>query len=261
MAEVISTATVISPANTRLISATPLQPAPRWRNASPTADRPSRKTPATTRVALWNAAWRETWMSIFQPRLRAAAMASSGATMAVATARPATSVGETWRNSTASADSAMSNTNSPPSAMVGRFTNHFASSDTLRYRFSSSSRLHTAMPSRAMVPTDSSETAPGAGGSTSTITATTSTATKPITANACVNCPGARTARRNRCRMNTYHATERSRSSAPGMPDSGASGSAARLAAHSMVIPQAPASSQPVWLSRARSRISAVSAA
>ena len=63
---------------------------------------PSRKMPQTTRVALWNTALRETWMSIAQRRLRAAASAISGAAIAVALARPSNSGSEMRRNSMAS---------------------------------------------------------------------------------------------------------------------------------------------------------------
>ena len=59
--------------------------------------------PLATRVALWKTTVRETWMSIAQRRLRAAAMAISGAAIAVTLARPSNSSQEIRRNSTASA--------------------------------------------------------------------------------------------------------------------------------------------------------------
>ena len=56
-------------------------PIRRRRGGTPrrSARAPSRKMPLTTRVELWNTTSRETWMSIAQRRLRAAAMAISGA--------------------------------------------------------------------------------------------------------------------------------------------------------------------------------------
>ena len=58
--------------------------------------------PLATKVALWKTTVRETWMSIAQLRLRAAAMASSGATIAVTLARPSNSSHEIRRKRTAS---------------------------------------------------------------------------------------------------------------------------------------------------------------
>ena len=212
-------------------------------------------------MALWKAALRETWMSIFQSRLRTAAMASSGATTAVAMARLASRVGEAWRNSTVSADSTISKTNNPPSAMQGKLMYHLASSGTFWYRFSISRMLQTARPRRTAVPAESSETPAAPPGWSRTVTPITSRATKPIMAKAWLSWPRARTVRRYRCRMKMYQATERSSSSAPGRPVSGVSGQNATLAAHAAVTAEAPASSQPVLLRRARTRMSADKAA
>ncbi len=59
--------------------------------------------PLITSVALWNTTSRETWISIAQRRLRAAASAINGAARAVALARPSNSGIEIRRNSSASA--------------------------------------------------------------------------------------------------------------------------------------------------------------
>ena len=79
----------------------------------------------------------------------------------------------------------MSNPANTPNDTQGRATCQRASAGVFRYRFSISSNWQMAMPSRAAMPNDHSETGwPAAPAPSRNATAVTSTATNPMVRNA-----------------------------------------------------------------------------
>jgi hypothetical protein len=101
--EVTATATAMMAPKIIEVSITCPHSEPPWRNTSPISATASRKMPLAIKVKLWKTTSRETWMSIDQLRLRAAASATNGAASIATGARASSRAKDRRWNSTPSA--------------------------------------------------------------------------------------------------------------------------------------------------------------